>query len=78
MISEDRERIISEDYADLIIEYNGDTSIFEQFTDRSVRIINIQYAIVHVPVSYVTQDVIYRLGYSVLPTCFGIITESSL
>ena len=30
MIPEERE-IISEDYADLIIEYNGDFSVFEQF-----------------------------------------------
>lgn len=78
MIPEERERIISEDYADLIIEYNGDFSVFEQFPDRTVQIINLQYAIVHVPVSFITQNIVYRLGYSVLPTCFGIISRSSL
>ncbi|NLL00372.1 MAG: S8 family peptidase [Clostridiales bacterium] len=78
MTSEERERIISEDYADLIIEYNGDTSVFEQFPERTVQIINIQFAFVHVPVSFITQDIVYRLGYSVMPTCFGIISESSL
>lgn len=78
MLSEDRERIISEEYADLIIEYNGNTSILEQFPDSTIQIINIQFAFVHVPVSYITQDIVYRMGYGVLPTCFGIISESSL
>ena len=78
MVLEGRDRIISEDYADLIIEYNGDTSVFEQFPDSTVQIINIQYAFVHVPVSFITQDIVFRFGYSVLPTCFGIISESSL
>ncbi|TAH64264.1 MAG: peptidase, partial [Anaerolineaceae bacterium] len=32
----------------------------------------------HVPVSFITQDIVFRMGYSVLPTCFGIISESSL
>jgi subtilisin family serine protease len=78
VIPEENERIISEDYADLIIEYDGDVRILEQFPDSTVQIINIQYAIVHVPVSFITQDIVYRMGYSVMPTCFGIISESSL
>lgn len=78
MIIGDRERIVSEDYADLIIEYNGDVAIFEEFPDRTVQIINDQYAFVHVPVNFITQDIVYRFGYGSLPTCFGIISESSL
>jgi subtilisin family serine protease len=78
MLPEERARIISEEYADLIIEYNGDTSVFEQFTDSTVQIINLQYAFVHVPVDFITQDIVYRMGYGVMPTCFGIISESSL
>ena len=78
MIPSEKERIISEDYADLIIEYNEDISVFEQFPDSTVQIINSILAFVHVPVSFITQDIIYRMGYSVMPTCFGIISESSL
>jgi len=78
MIIGDRERIVSEDYGDLIIEYNGDMTVFDQFPDRTVQIINEQYAIVHVPVDFITQDIIYRYGYVAMPTCFGIISESSL
>lgn len=79
MIQGERERIVSEDYADLIIEYNGDVTAFEEFPpDRTVQIVNEQYAFVHVPVGFITQDIVYRLGYGALPTCFGIISESSL
>ena len=78
MILDDRERIVSEDYADLIIEYNGDTTVFEEFPDRTVQIFSRQYAFVHVPAEFVTQDIVYRYGYGALPTCFGIISQSSL
>jgi subtilisin family serine protease len=78
MFSEDSFRIMSEDYADLIIEYNGDTSVFDQFPDRTVQIIDSQLAFVHVPVSIITQDIVYRMGYGVMPTCFGIISQASL
>lgn len=78
MIPEERERIISEDYADLIIEWNGNEGVFEQFPDATIQILNRQLAFVHVPISFITQDIVYRLGYAVIPTCFGIISESSL
>lgn len=78
MVSNENFRISSEDYADLIIEYNGNLDILNQFPDSSYQIINRQYAIVHVPVSFITQDIVYRMGYGVLPTCFGIISQSSL
>lgn len=78
MLPEDRERIKSEDYADLIIKYNGDMSVFNQFPDSTVQIVNRELAFVHVPVDLVVQDIIYRTGYSVLPSCYGIISQSSL
>lgn len=78
MILGNKERIISEDYGDLIIEYNGDMTVFDEFPDRTVQIINDQYAFVHVPVDFITQDIVYRYGYGAMPTCFGIISEESL
>ncbi len=78
MTPEERHRIISEDYADLIIEYNGNMAVFDQFPDSTVQIIDIRLAFVHAPVSVITQDIVYRMGYGVLPTCFGVISQSSL
>ncbi len=78
MTTQDIERIISEDYADLLINYSGDQSILNQFQNATINIINYLYAVVHVPVSEITGSTIVQLGYSAFPSLFGLISESSL
>lgn len=78
MTTEERQRIMSNDYADLLITYSGDESILRNFQDATVHIINFFDAVVHVPVSQITQNTIVQLGYSVMPSLFGLISESSL
>ena len=78
MIAEQRERITSNDYADLLIAYSGDQSVFNKFQDATVNIINFFDAVVHVPVSQITENTIVDFGYSVMPSLFGIISETSL
>lgn len=78
MSPQERERIMSEDYADLLITYNGDTSVFQQFEDATVHIINFFDAIVHVPVTQINDRTILELGYNVMPTLYGVISRESL
>jgi subtilisin family serine protease len=78
MTSEERERIVSQDYADLLITYSGDKSVFNKFQDASVQIINYFNAVVRVPVSQITNDTIRKLGYSVMSTLCGLVSRSSL
>ncbi len=78
MTTQGNERIISEDYADLLINYSGDLSILNQFQNATINIINFFYAVVHVPVSEINETTMVRLGYSVFPSLFGLINESSL
>lgn len=78
MTPEDREKIYSNDYADLIIGYNGDPLVLDKYKDDLVYIINFFLAVVHVPVSQITEDVISRLGYAPLPSLFGLVNESSI
>ena len=78
MTSEDREKIISNDYADLIINYSGDTSVFNKFKDATVQIINNYYAVVYVPVSQITEKTIVEQGYSAIPLLFGLVSQASL
>ncbi len=75
---EERARITSNDFADLLIEYGGDWSVFNQFQDAVVNIINFFQAVVHVPVSQITDDIIRQLGYSATPSLFGLISQASL
>jgi subtilisin family serine protease len=72
------ERVFSDDYADLLITYSGDPAVFEQFQDASIHIINFFFAVVHVPVSQITEDIVSVLGYSVMPSLFGVISQASL
>ncbi len=78
MTAEERNPFISEDYADLLIEYNGDMSVFDAFPGAPVRIINYLFAVVNVPVSMINENTIVELGYAVMPTCYGIISHASL
>jgi subtilisin family serine protease len=78
MLEEVRNRLISEEYADLLIVYSGDMSVFDAFPDGTVHILNYLYAVVNVPVSRINENIIAELGYSVMPTCYGIISQESL
>ena len=78
MTTEERERITSEDYADLLITYSGDQNILQNFEDATIHIINFFNAIVHVPVGQINENIIVRLGYSVMPSLFGLISQGSL
>lgn len=78
MNAEERDRIINDNYADLLIEYSGDYSVLQRFTNATYTIINYLYAVVHIPAEQLTIDLIAEWGYSSLPKGFGIISEASL
>ncbi|MBH1940730.1 S8 family serine peptidase [Mobilitalea sibirica] len=78
MIPEERERIYSEEYADLLIEYNGDFTVFDEFPNATVQIINYIYAVVRIPVELVNPLIITERGYSVLPFLLGLVSQASL
>ncbi len=78
MTAEERQRIVSDEYTDFIIEYNQNPRRFEQFTDAVVHVMNSRIAIVYVPVSQLSNRTISQFGYSVLPACYGLNSEISL
>ena len=78
MNGSDREKIYSNDYFDLIIDYNGDLSILEQYREYDIQIINFFLAVVHVPLSTISEDSISRIGYAVFPNLFGIISAAAI
>ena len=78
MTSEDINKIYSNDYADFFISYNGDQSVLEQYKNDTVNIINFFFAIAHLPVSQMTEDVISLMGYAAIPSLFGLDSEASL
>lgn len=78
MTPEERERIVSNDYADLLITYSGDVTILQSFEDATIHVINFFNAVVHVPVQQITNNTIVQMGYSVMPSLFGLISQSSI
>lgn len=74
MNSSERFKIISEDYADILVEYNRDHSVFEAYEDYVYNIINEKYAILHIPVNRMDENSIKRYGYSAIPKCYGLTT----
>lgn len=78
MTGEERARITSNDYVDLIVEWNNDMRIFERYPDATVHIMNDRYAIVYIPSSQTNQISISQLGYREFPSCFSLESASSL
>ena len=78
MTGEDRFRITSNDYADLIIEWNNDMRVFDRFPGSTPHIMNDRYAIVYVPSSQVGQSALGQLGYRAFPACYSLESARSL
>jgi len=78
MTLEERIRIVSNDYADLLINYNGNPATFEQFEDATFQIIGFFDAIAHVPVEQIADSIITKRGYFVMPSLYGLISETSM
>ncbi len=78
MTSELNDRIYSNDYADFLIEYNGNPAVLEPFAQYGYFIVNFYFAIVHLPVSMMTEDIISRMGYGALPSLLGLTVDRNL
>lgn len=72
-------KIVSNDYADLLIEYNSNYNVFEQFGNKDYVIINGRYALVNIPLeNNSVQDIFKKYGWAAFPTCYGLMQQSSL
>lgn len=78
MTEEERYKITSNDYVDFMIEYNLNTKLFDRFLNASVHIMNDKYAILYVPKVQFSTRIIQQFGYSILPSCYGLLSEKSL
>lgn len=77
MIAVDRERIIGDEYFDLIIEYRSNPRIIGLFEEGTVHILDAVYAILHVPVA-LFYEMYPSIRYSELPILYGLTDETSL
>lgn len=78
MGGEGRTRFDSEDYADLIVFYLNNPALLNRYEDAYIHYMNEAFAIVHVPVSQMTQRAISIFGYTAIPKLYGPTSEESL
>jgi subtilisin family serine protease len=78
MTEEERNRIISEDYTELILDYRNNPQYLEAFPGAMVQIINNMFAVVHLPVEQIEISRIGTFGYTAIPNVLGLVSEVSV
>jgi subtilisin family serine protease len=78
MTEEERSRIVSQDYADLIINYRNNPLILEQIPNAVVHIMNEVYAVLYIPVSQLSGRNMGTFGFSTTPNILGLASEVAL
>jgi subtilisin family serine protease len=78
MTSEEKYKIISNDYVDLLLKYNGNPISLQQYEDYSVHIMNDTYAVIYLPRSSITARFYTQFNYSSFPHCYALTSEQSL
>jgi subtilisin family serine protease len=78
MNENERYQIISNEFADLIIEYSGNMDLLTRYPNSTYNTIDRRYAVVHIPVADFTPDSIGRYGYGNIPSRFGLVSSPSI
>jgi subtilisin family serine protease len=78
MIQENRYMITSNDYFDLIIEYDRNEPLLKTFQNNSVQIMNNRFSVVYIPTKLIDNSSLNTFGYSAIPKCYGLNSEESL
>ncbi len=74
----ERQRIISDDYADLLVDISRNPQISSLFPQGTLHVMNERNAIIYIPASQLTGQIISQYGYSVLPAVYGLTSQESL
>lgn len=72
------ERIYSEDYADLLIEYRRFPEELADIPDSCSNVINDTYTVLYLPVNQLQDNIVQSFGYNVYPNLFGLADTGSL
>jgi subtilisin family serine protease len=69
---EDKKKISSNDYADLLFEINAREE-YAELEDQTINIINEKFGVIYFPVSQIRQTVMRASDYSVIPKLYGLV-----
>ncbi len=70
------EYVYSEDYLSFLVRYDNDIQgVYESFEPDCVSVINNQFLVAYKKRTLADEGEIFRLGYQVLPKCYGLLDE---
>lgn len=78
MTDEDRQKIISDDYAEVIIEYAISPDELSAFQGDTFNYIDSKYAVIYFPVTEISEKIIGPSKYSMIPKIYGLLETPSL
>lgn len=78
MTAEERYKITSNDYVDILVEYGGNEAILNSFVGGTPHIINYRFAAVYLPSIVMSGRALAQLEYAVIPNAYGLESEVSL
>ncbi|MGB8453560.1 MAG: S8 family peptidase [Anaerocolumna sp.] len=78
MNEEERRKIISEDYADGIIESTLSPEEFARYAGETINYINDKYAVIYVTMTRIPDRLIGSVAYSVIPKLYTLLDTASL
>ncbi len=78
MTEEERARIVSEDYADLIVNHFNNPQALQQIPNAAVQIMNEIYAVLYIPVAQLEGRGVGAYGFSITPYLCGLASEAAL
>lgn len=70
--------ITSENYADILVEFQGDTALLDKFKNQHITFINDVVALVNIPVQEALSTEILDMGYARVPSLGGLVSNRSL
>lgn len=78
MTEEERRKIISNDYADAILEHQVDISSLNYLRGGTINYIDDTFATIFFPAATVSQSIISEIGYAIIPKLFALVETSNL
>lgn len=78
MTVEEKSQIVSNEYANAIIEYNRTDGFMAQFEGYPRNIIDEKYGVVYFPLSQASIPIIHENGYAILPKLYGLLDTVDL
>ncbi|WOO37380.1 S8 family peptidase [Anaerocolumna sp. AGMB13020] len=78
MTQEEQNKIISNDYIDVLIEYDADLTRMKDVYGETMQILDDTYAVAYIPVSKTQERLVGDIGYTAIPKLFGLLESPTI